>query len=209
MWYDRGHENPSVHPTLDRKRTQPDPSRLTLQRRLCLATILGPVGVRSWRTGDSYSQAIRVPQANRTQHHPWLQCGRTRRFRARLFASPSTAYYLSRRNVRGTPGSAASQPRRLWPRYQCVDVILGRPDQFPTGADSPPRFWGKCSSRPQEIGKELETCQTLDYQPRSPLSGKKNARDRLMAWASTQPGWAIGFLDEVWWSRFALPSLNV
>ena len=127
MWYDRGHENPSVHPTLDRKRTQPDPSRLTLQRRLCLATIPGPVGVRSWRTGDSYSQAIRVPQANRTQHHPWLQCGRTRRFRGRLFASPSTAYYLSRRNVRGTPGSAASQPPRLWPRYQCVDVILGRP----------------------------------------------------------------------------------
>jgi transposase len=29
-----------------------------------------------------------------------------------------------------------------------------------------------------------------------------------MVWASTQPGWAIGFLDEVWWSRFALPSLN-
>jgi hypothetical protein len=45
--------------------------------------------------------------------------------------------------------------------------------------------------------------------PRSPLRAKKNARDRLMAWASTQPSWAIGFLDEVWWSRFALPSLNV
>jgi transposase len=29
-----------------------------------------------------------------------------------------------------------------------------------------------------------------------------------MAWASQQPGWAIGFLDEVWWSRFALPSLS-
>ena len=29
-----------------------------------------------------------------------------------------------------------------------------------------------------------------------------------MAWASTQPGWAIGFLDEVWWSRFALPRLS-
>ncbi|HKV02472.1 MAG TPA: helix-turn-helix domain-containing protein [Ktedonobacteraceae bacterium] len=80
---------------------------------------------------------------------------------------------------------------------------------FQQGLGSSPRFWGKCSPRPQEIGKELETCQTLDYQPRSPLSVKKNARDRLMAWASTQPGWAIGFLDEVWWSRFALPSLNV
>jgi len=29
-----------------------------------------------------------------------------------------------------------------------------------------------------------------------------------MAWASQQPGWAIGFLDEVWWSRFALPLLS-
>lgn len=37
---------------------------------------------------------------------------------------------------------------------------------------------------------------------------KKNARDRLIAWASQQSGWAIGFLDEVWWSRFALPHLH-
>jgi transposase len=48
----------------------------------------------------------------------------------------------------------------------------------------------------------------LDHQPRSPIPGKKNARDRLISWCSQQPGWAIGFLDEVWWSRFALPALN-
>lgn len=29
-----------------------------------------------------------------------------------------------------------------------------------------------------------------------------------MAWASRQPGWAMGFLDEVWWSRFALPRMH-
>jgi ABC-2 type transport system ATP-binding protein len=29
----------------------------------------------------------------------------------------------------------------------------------------------------------------------------------LIAWASLQRGWAIGFLDEVWWSRFALPRM--
>ncbi|MGO8946527.1 MAG: transposase [Ktedonobacterales bacterium] len=29
-----------------------------------------------------------------------------------------------------------------------------------------------------------------------------------MAWASQQPGWAIGFADEVWWSRFALPAAS-
>ena len=29
----------------------------------------------------------------------------------------------------------------------------------------------------------------------------------MIAWASQQPDWATGFLDEVWWSRFALPHL--
>src|SRR6266699_5687842 len=38
--------------------------------------------------------------------------------------------------------------------------------------------------------------------------GKKTARDRLIAWASQQPTWAIGFGDEVWWSRFALPHVH-
>jgi transposase len=47
----------------------------------------------------------------------------------------------------------------------------------------------------------------LDYEPRFTVSAKKNARDRLIAWASQQPAWAIGFLDEVWWSRFALPRM--
>ena len=37
---------------------------------------------------------------------------------------------------------------------------------------------------------------------------KKTARDRLIAWASSQPTWAIGFQDEVWWSRFALPHMH-
>jgi hypothetical protein len=30
----------------------------------------------------------------------------------------------------------------------------------------------------------------------------------LIAWASRQPDWAIGFADQVWWSRFALPRLS-
>jgi DDE superfamily endonuclease len=30
----------------------------------------------------------------------------------------------------------------------------------------------------------------------------------LIAWASQQPTWAIGFGDEVWWSRFALPQVH-
>jgi len=30
----------------------------------------------------------------------------------------------------------------------------------------------------------------------------------LITWASQQPTWASGFLDEVWWSRFALPRMH-
>jgi len=37
---------------------------------------------------------------------------------------------------------------------------------------------------------------------------KKRTRDRLIAWASSQSTWAIGFQDEVWWSRFALPRMH-
>jgi DDE superfamily endonuclease len=89
-----------------------------------------------------------------------------------------------------------------------VDIILGSPEQLPTGTHFPVGFWRKDPSRPQTLRKELETGQTLDHQSRSPIPGKKNARDRLIAWCSQQPSWAIGFLDEVWWSRFALPALN-
>jgi len=30
----------------------------------------------------------------------------------------------------------------------------------------------------------------------------------LIAWCSQQSSWAIGFLDEVWWSRFARPRMH-
>lgn len=30
----------------------------------------------------------------------------------------------------------------------------------------------------------------------------------MIAWASQEAHWAIGYLDEVWWSRFALPRMH-
>ncbi len=90
MWYDRGHENTSLHPTVDRTRTSPDPSRLTLQRRLCLTNSSGPARIRSRGTCSSDLPTIRVPQTNSTQYPPRLQCRWLSRLRGRLFASPST-----------------------------------------------------------------------------------------------------------------------
>jgi len=38
---------------------------------------------------------------------------------------------------------------------------------------------------------------------------EKRRRDRLMEVAEANPeSWAVGFLDECWWSRLALPTLN-
>ncbi len=101
----------------------------------------------------------------------------------------------------------ASQSTRLWQRSRGVDLSTGRPGQFRARDHRHRGVHRKCTSRTQTTQNQLETCQTLDHQPRSAVSAKKNARDRLIAWASQQPNWAIGFQDEVWWSRFALPRL--
>jgi hypothetical protein len=102
-----------------------------------------------------------LPQANGAQHHPRLQCSRTGGIARRLFASPSIAYDLSRRGVRGAAGPGASQSSRLWPRYQCVDVAPCRQDELSTRTHPQTRLWRECAACSQTLGKELETRQAM------------------------------------------------
>ena len=46
----------------------------------------------------------------------------------------------------------------------------------------------------------------MDHQSRSGVCPKKKRRDQLIQRANTQPTWALGFSDEVWWSRLAQPN---
>ena len=48
----------------------------------------------------------------------------------------------------------------------------------------------------------------MDHEPRSRVRTKKSERDRLIRLAATHPTWALGFQDEVGWSRLARPSLR-
>jgi hypothetical protein len=48
----------------------------------------------------------------------------------------------------------------------------------------------------------------VDHQPRPRVCSKKRRRDRLIGLSERNPGWAISFEDETWWSRLALPSLH-
>jgi len=48
----------------------------------------------------------------------------------------------------------------------------------------------------------------MDHEPGPGVRAEKRARDRLMRLALTHPAWALGFEDEVWWSRLARPALH-
>ena len=48
----------------------------------------------------------------------------------------------------------------------------------------------------------------MAHQPGPGVRPEKRQRDRLIALARTHPHWALGFEDEVWWSRLARPALH-
>ena len=46
----------------------------------------------------------------------------------------------------------------------------------------------------------------MDQKPRPRVRSKKRRRDRLIGLSEGDEGWVVGFEDETWWSRSALPS---
>lgn len=48
----------------------------------------------------------------------------------------------------------------------------------------------------------------MDHQSRPGVPAEKRLRDRLIRLAARHPDWALGFADEVWWSRLAQPALH-
>ena len=93
-------------------------------------------------------------------------------------------------------------PTSLWTLELAAEVSCaqGLTTTRVSGEDGP--------SHPQAAGHRLEARQALDHQPRSGVCPKKRRRDRLIALTAAQPDWALGFADEVWWSRLAQPQLH-
>lgn len=48
----------------------------------------------------------------------------------------------------------------------------------------------------------------MDHQPRPGVRAKKKMRDRLIRLAAAHPEWVLGYQDECWWSRLAMPALH-
>ena len=48
----------------------------------------------------------------------------------------------------------------------------------------------------------------MDHEPGPGVCEEKSQRDRLIRLAATHPEWALGFEDEVWWSRYEQPRMH-
>ncbi len=207
MCYNSNHENTHFYSTFDRGRTAPNPGGTAFVRCLCDAPLpdLESIGARGTSPGDCVPAGLRRP--NRAQCDPRVQHDRALGAARRLLAPPSAAHQLLGGGAGAPQRPAASQSTQLWQRARKVDPGLGSPGQLRTRHHRYPHFRRKRAPCAQTLENQLEASQTLDHEPRSAVPAKKNARDRLIAWASQQPSWAIGFGDEVWWSRFALPQM--
>src|SRR4051794_8465055 len=130
-----------------------------------------------------------------------LRCGGSRR-------GPSVPRRL-RRRPRGTaPRPVAPEPPQLWETDQSVDLGVGGRRELRTGADRGAGQRGDDSGHPGALGDPLAAGQALDHQSGSGVCAEKSARHRLIRLAATHPTGALGFEDEVWWSRLAQPAVH-
>src|SRR6266699_1654036 len=208
MWYTRRHESSHFYSTIDRGRTAADPGGITFVRCLYVTSLPDSAGLCAPRTGTSYRPPTGLRRPDRAQCDQRLQRHRPGSAPSGFLAPPSAPHHLQRRRVQAVERPVAPQPSRLRLRPGSVDLRVGGQDQFRAGNHPRGDLRRKCAPSAQTLRHQLEACQALDHQPRPAVPPKKNARDRLITWASTQPSWAIGYLDEVWWSRFALPRLH-
>src|SRR2546421_3658252 len=208
MWYNSRHENTHFYPTIHPGRTAPDPGGTAFVRCLCDASLpdFASIGAQATSPRDRPSTGMRRP--DRAQRHPRVQRHGSDRAARRLLAPPSAPHQLLRGWAGAPQRPPTSQSARLWQRARGVDPGVSGPGQFRARHHRHPHLRRECAPCAQTLENQLEARQTLHHQPRSTVPAKKNARDRLIAWARKPPSWAIGFADEAWWSRFALAAMH-
>lgn len=93
------------------------------------------------------------------------------------------------------------QPHSLWslPLLAAVAQAQGITDKRVSGVTMHHTL--------KAMGMEWKRAKAHITSPDPQYELKKRQRDRLIELAQ-QAGWGLGYLDEVWWSRFALPGLQ-
>jgi hypothetical protein len=142
---------------------------------------------------------------DRAQRAACVPPARSHRAAAPLVTTTHHLHDLRRWGLRVSPDVVTSESADVRQAYQRVDPPASRRGQFRRGPDAALGQRRNHSPRLASVAGVLEAGQALDHQPRSSLCSKKKRRDRLIQRALVQPTWALGFGDEVWWSRLAQP----
>ncbi len=203
------HETPHLHSSAYGRRVRPPGGQVALVECLCPPSLPDSAGECPGRAAAPDRRFLGLQRPDRPQRHPSLRARRHRR----LPHPPLPSAASAGDQARWGGGRAGESPRTPEPAQfrvtnQPLDPRTGRRRQLC------PRDHvraGQQRDHPQclaALGREGEAHQAWDYQSRSRVRPEKRARDRLIRLAPTHPDWVLGFLDEVWWSRFAQPSLH-
>src|SRR6059036_631058 len=190
------------------RRARAPRGRLALVRRLCPPPVPDPAGQRPRRAGPGHRQAPGLRRPDRARGAPRLQRPRRGCPAAGLPEAHDDPGRLRPAGCRAAAGAAAPEPARLRQADQPVDAGPGGRGQLRARLDRHPRQRRDDPPDPQTARRALATGEALDHQPGSRVRAKKSARDRLIRLAASRPTWALGFEDEVWWSRLARPALS-
>src|SRR6266545_4389622 len=208
MCYTPPYETTDLCASVYRRRTTGPQHWAPLVRCLCAAPL--PDAPRQCaRPACSYhcrQSGLRRP--NRPQCDPRLQYPRTRHPHPRLIPALDRPADLRCSHTRALTRDLAPEPAQLRQAHQHLDTRPGRRGQLCRAPHPASGQWRNHSPGVTSVRNALEARQALDYQPRSRLRQEKKQRDRLIRLAIRQPSWAVGFADEVWWSRLAEPDLH-
>src|SRR5215469_1206990 len=209
MCYRRRHETSSVCACAQRRGAPPARGWLTLVGGRGAAAQPDRVGQCPRRACATDRPSSRLLREDGAPGHPALQRAGRGRAHAWLHAAPSgTPAGVRGRAGRAVAGPVASQPTGVRQARQPVDFGVGGRGEFCRGRESHPHQRRDYPPDFEASGGGLEARQALDYQPRPGVPAKKRQRDRLIQLTEQQPDWALGFLDETWWSRLARPALH-
>src|SRR6516165_4015213 len=206
MWYTLGYANTFICTPAHGGRGGNPRDRAPVRVRLYRPSLPDPPRQYQGPADHHDCPAAVLYRPNGTQRHSCLSPARSRGAAPPLVAPAHDVDHLRCWGLRVPPGFAAPQSSDLRQAHQPLDPPTRRRGQFRPGPHSAPGQRRSHSSGPPPVGRGVETRQTLDHQSRSGLCPEKKRRDRLISRARRQPMWALGFGDEVWWSRLAQPN---
>src|SRR5260370_21278736 len=171
----RRYESTYLYSSLNRRRARDQREGFALVLGLRAAPLPDFAGLSTSRTRQCDRQTSGLRRRHGPHRHRWLQRKGAGCAPEGVLSSPPAPHPHSRREpgrvARAAPSQSARVGHRAWPlefTSGSKDGVLARSHPFRN-------FGSECAPCPLAPGSQLETRQTLDYQPRSEASPTKTA----------------------------------